>query len=45
MSETQSLSRGQDYIENIARMLGDLQGTNTVVYELLQNGSSDFSGV
>ena len=37
MSETQSLSRGQDYIENIARMLGDLQGTRTVIYELLQN--------
>ncbi len=37
MSETQGLSRGQDYIENIARMLGDLQGTSTVVYELLQN--------
>lgn len=37
MSQVERLSRGQDYIQNIARMLGDLQGTGTVVNELIQN--------
>ena len=35
--EVEHLSRGQDYIESIARMLGDLQGTRTVIHELIQN--------
>ncbi len=37
MTQVERLSRGQDYIQNIARMLGDLQGTGTVVNELIQN--------
>src|SRR5262245_56385897 len=31
------LSRGQDYIGNISRILRDLQGHATVVHELIQN--------
>lgn len=35
--EVERLSRGQDYLGNIARMLGDLQGVSTVIHELVQN--------
>lgn len=31
------LSRAQDHVESIARILGDLQGTDTVAHELIQN--------
>src|SRR5262249_17845368 len=37
MTTEQRLSRGTDYIGNIARMLGDLQGASTVIHELIQN--------
>lgn len=37
MSEIERLSRGQDYLGNIARMLGDLQGVRTFIHELIQN--------
>lgn len=37
MAEFESLSRGWDHLGNIERTLGDLQGSRTAVYELIQN--------
>ena len=37
MSEFESLSRGWDHLGNIERTLGDLQGSRTAIYELIQN--------
>jgi len=37
MAEFESLSRGWDHLGNIERTLGDLQGSLTAIYELVQN--------
>ncbi len=37
MAEFESLSRGWDHLGNIERTLGDLQGSRTAIYELIQN--------
>lgn len=37
MAEFESLSRGWDHLGNIERTLGDMQGSRTAIYELIQN--------
>lgn len=37
MADYESLSRGWDHLGNIERTLGDLQGSRTAIYELIQN--------
>lgn len=37
MAEFEDLSRGWDHLGNIERTLGDLQGSRTAIYELIQN--------
>src|SRR5438045_1955098 len=44
MSRPTTLSRGWDHLRSIARTLGDLQGADTVIHELIQN-ADDAPGV
>jgi hypothetical protein len=37
VAEFESLSRGWDHLGNIERTLGDLQGSQTAIFELIQN--------